>query len=159
MLLLVAFAVHWCMLFSPWSMCKSNIMSGWKVLRLMIVMFCRVKTRIQLNPSVYNCGIWEGKFGGYEFFKRRITDLVGHEMASRNRNAIYLTASASAEALGDVLLCPFEAIRIWLVSELTYARGFVDGFRKMAIQEGVPGLYSGLGPILLKQYVVFFQKC
>ncbi|KAE8407226.1 mitochondrial phosphate carrier protein [Aspergillus pseudonomiae] len=140
-----------------------------------------VKTRIQLNPQWYRQGILsslrqvtvqEGaaalttgfgptvigyflqgacKFGGYEFFKKLTVDAIGQDAASRNRNAVYLTSSATAEFFGDVLLCPFEAVRIRLVSQPTFARGLVDGLRKMALQEGVSGLYSGLGPILLKQ--------
>ncbi|KAI9368692.1 mitochondrial phosphate carrier protein [Aspergillus egyptiacus] len=140
-----------------------------------------VKTRIQLDPSSYNGGLPGGirkvvategitalttglgptvagyllqgacKFGGYEFFKQQITDAIGRETAARNRNTVYLASSASAEFLGDLVLCPFEAVRIRLVGEPTFARGLVDGFGKMAAQEGVRGLYSGLGPILLKQ--------
>ncbi|KAJ6090459.1 mitochondrial phosphate carrier protein [Penicillium sp. IBT 16267x] len=140
-----------------------------------------VKTRIQLDSFTYNRGLLGGlrqvishdgvaalttglgptvagyflqgacKFGGYEFFKRQMIDVVGPEAASRHRNVVYLTSSATAEFLGDLILCPFEAIRIRLVSEPTFARGLVDGFRKMVIQEGVGGFYSGLGPILLKQ--------
>lgn len=91
------------------------------------------------------------KFGGYEFFKQQAIDWLGDEAASRNRHTVYLTSSAIAEFLGDIALCPLEAVRIRLVSEPTFARGVWDGFRKMAIEEGTGGLYSGLGPILLKQ--------
>jgi solute carrier family 25 (mitochondrial phosphate transporter), member 3 len=76
---------------------------------------------------------------------------LGVETAKNNRNAVYLSSSAAAEFLGDIALCPFEAVRIRLVSEPTYARGLFEGLQKMARQEGMSGLYSGLGPILLKQ--------
>lgn len=91
------------------------------------------------------------KFGGYEFLKRRAVDALGQETASKNRTAVYLGASAVAEVAGDLALCPFEAVRIRLVSQPGFARGLWDGLATMARQEGVRGLYSGLGPIVLKQ--------
>lgn len=94
------------------------------------------------------------KFGGYEFLKRRAVDALGQETASRNRTAVYLGSSALAEVAGDLALCPFEAVRIRLVSQPGFARGLWDGLATMARQEGVRGLYSGLGPIVLKQYVL-----
>jgi len=93
------------------------------------------------------------KFGGYEFLKASTVDALGHETASKNRSAVYLGSSAIAEVAGDLALCPFEAVRIRLVSQPGFARGLWDGFATMARQEGVRGLYSGLGPIVLKQYV------
>ncbi|EOO03783.1 putative mitochondrial phosphate carrier protein [Phaeoacremonium minimum UCRPA7] len=140
-----------------------------------------VKTRIQLEPLKYDRGIFgtarqivstEGssalltgfgptvvgyclqgafKFGGYEFFKQRAVDYLGYDTAAANRNAVYLASSAAAEFLGDIALCPFEATRIRLVSEPTFARNFVGAFTKIAKQEGFTGFYSGLSPIVLKQ--------
>jgi solute carrier family 25 phosphate transporter 3 len=92
------------------------------------------------------------KFGGYEFLKARAIDAVGYETASKNRYAIYLGSSALAEVAGDIILCPFEAVRIRLVSQPGFGRGLWDGFASIVRNEGIRGLYSGLGPILLKQY-------
>ncbi|KAF2271891.1 putative mitochondrial phosphate carrier protein [Westerdykella ornata] len=140
-----------------------------------------IKTRIQLDPGTYNRGMFHGlrkvaaedgarallagfgptvagyfvqgafKFGGYEFFKQQAINWLGQDAASRNRHTVYLTSSAVAEFLGDIALCPFEAVRIRLVSEPTFAPGLWDGFSRMTREEGIRGLYSGLGPILLKQ--------
>ncbi|KAI8948824.1 mitochondrial phosphate carrier protein [Xylaria longipes] len=140
-----------------------------------------VKTRIQVDPLVYNHGISGGlrqvvagegagalatglgptvtgyflqgalKFGGYEFFKARAIDTLGYETASNNRYAIYLGSSAMAEVAGDIVLCPFEAVRIRLVSQPGFGRGLFDGFAGIVREEGIRGLYSGLGPIMLKQ--------
>ena len=112
-----------------------------------------VKTRIQLDPLKYNKGFIGGinqvvgqegagalltglmptcqgyfiqgwfKFGGVEFFKINITDSIGAEAAWNNRNSIYLASSAMAEFIADVFLCPYEACRIRLVSDPTYASG------------------------------------
>ncbi|KAF2967725.1 hypothetical protein GQX73_g5862 [Xylaria multiplex] len=140
-----------------------------------------VKTRIQVDPVAYNHGITGGlrrvvaqegagalttglgptfagyflqgafKFGGYEFLKTRTIDILGYETARDNRYAIYLGASALAEIAGDIVLCPFEAVRIRLVSQPGFGRGLLDGFAGIVRQEGIRGLYCGLGPIMLKQ--------
>ncbi|KAI1358576.1 mitochondrial phosphate carrier protein [Xylaria arbuscula] len=140
-----------------------------------------VKTRIQVNPLTYNNGIFGGlrqvvakegagalatglgptvlgyflqgafKFGGYEFLKTRAIDTFGYETACNNRYAIYLGSSAIAEIAGDIVLCPFEAVRIRLVSQPGFGIGLWDGFARLVREEGIQGLYSGLGPIMLKQ--------
>ncbi|TRX90247.1 hypothetical protein FHL15_008792 [Xylaria flabelliformis] len=140
-----------------------------------------VKTRIQVDPLTYNRGISGGlrqvvagegagalatglgptvagyflqgalKFGGYEFLKTRAIDTFGYEAACNNRYAIYLGSSAIAEIAGDIVLCPFEAVRIRLVSQPGFGRGIWDGFARIVREEGIRGLYSGLGPIMFKQ--------
>ncbi|KAG8675716.1 hypothetical protein FPOAC1_001704 [Fusarium poae] len=140
-----------------------------------------VKTRIQLDPATYNRGLVGGfrqvvknegagalltgvgptfagyflqgalKFGGYEFFKQQWIDALGYETASKNRTAVYLASSATAEFFADIALCPLEATRIRLVSEPTYASGLVSGFGKIVKNEGFGALYAGFGPILFKQ--------
>jgi solute carrier family 25 phosphate transporter 3 len=143
-----------------------------------------VKTRIQLDPSKYSSSLYKSarqisklegpaafltglaptvagyclqgafKFGGYEFFKAHAVDYMGYSTAVNNRNAVYLASAAAAEFFGDIALCPFESVRIRLVSQPTYANGLVGALARMAREEGFRGLYSGLGPILLKQYVL-----
>ncbi|KAF4500523.1 phosphate transport MIR1 [Fusarium agapanthi] len=140
-----------------------------------------VKTRIQLDPIAYSSSLSKSarhivsaegpgalltglgptiagyclqgafKFGGYEYFKARAVDYLGQSTAANNRNAVYLGSAAAAEFLGDIALCPFESVRIRLVSQPSYATGCVSGLAKLAREEGIGGLYSGLGPILLKQ--------
>lgn len=91
------------------------------------------------------------KFGGYEFFKSRAVDYLGHDTACQYRNGVYLASAGAAEFLGDIALCPFESVRIRLVSQPMYASNLFTGMYKMAAEEGMAGLYSGLAPILLKQ--------
>ncbi|QLI68511.1 Mitochondrial phosphate carrier protein [Metarhizium brunneum] len=140
-----------------------------------------VKTRIQLEPTRYSSSLFKSarqiasheglgafstglgptvvgyglqgacKFGGYEFFKARAVDHLGYENAAHNRSAVYLASAATAEFFGDIALCPFESVRIRLVSQPTYADGFANALIKLGREEGLAGLYSGLGPILLKQ--------
>ncbi|KAF8419604.1 mitochondrial carrier domain-containing protein [Terfezia claveryi] len=140
-----------------------------------------VKTRIQLEPQVYNKGMIGGfrqviqnegagalltgfgptvagyllqgafKFGGYELFKQQSINILGYETASQNRTAVYLGSSALAEFFADIALCPLEATRIRLVSQPTFATGLLSGFSKILKTEGVGAFYSGFGPILFKQ--------
>jgi len=140
-----------------------------------------VKTRIQLEPTVYNKGMFgsfrqivatEGagalltglgptamgyflqggfKFGGYELFKKMIVGQLGMKTSQENRMSVYLAASALAEFFADIALCPLEATRIRLVSQPTFANGLVGGFARIAREEGIGGFYAGFGPILFKQ--------
>lgn len=140
-----------------------------------------VKTRIQLEPEVYNKGMItafrqviakEGagalltgfgptavgyalqgafKFGGYELWKKIAVDYVGFENAQNNRQLIYLGSSAIAEFFADIALCPLEATRIRLVSQPDFAPGMLPAFARLAREEGIGGFYAGFGPILFKQ--------
>merc|ERR1712176_1405560 len=92
------------------------------------------------------------KFGGVEFFKINITNAIGDEAAWNNRQKIYLAASAMAEFIADIFLCPYEACRIRLVSDPTYASGMAACASRMSAEMGFVGaFYSGFVPILFKQ--------
>ncbi|KAF9438106.1 mitochondrial phosphate carrier protein [Entomortierella beljakovae] len=125
-----------------------------------------VKTRIQLEPTVYRKGLvgtmkqivkaegsgalWTGvgptvlgyilqggfKFGGYEFWKKTLIDYVGQESAVQNRTAIYLVGAGIAEFFADVALCPLEATRIRLVSQSKFAPGLASGFTRILREDG-----------------------
>ncbi|KAL7754447.1 mitochondrial phosphate carrier protein [Sorochytrium milnesiophthora] len=126
-----------------------------------------VKTRIQLEPTVYNRGMLaafrqvvsaEGagalltgfgptaagyfvqgalKFGGYEFWKKQLIEAVGVDNAANYRMPIYLLGSGMAEFVADIALCPLEATRIRLVSQPTFASGLFSGFARILREEGV----------------------
>jgi len=91
-----------------------------------------------------------GKFGFNEFFKKKFMTAAG-ENAQQYRVPIWLGASACAEFIADLFLCPLEATRIRLVAQPTFAKGLVDGFAKIMKQEGPMSFYRGLPPLLLKQ--------
>lgn len=147
-----------------------------------------VKTRIQLDPAVYNKGMVGGfrqviqnegagalltglgptiagyslqgcfKFGGYELFKAQAINILGLETASQNRTLVYIGAAGLAEFFADIALCPLEATRIRLVSNPSFASGLMSGFSKIASQEGIGAFYSGFGPILFKQIPYTMSK-
>merc|ERR1711934_1046458 len=140
-----------------------------------------VKTRIQLDPAKYKSGLVGGmrqvvaeegmgalatglgptavgyfiqgwfKFGGFEFFKISFAKSLGDQKAWDNRNFIYLGASACAEFIADIFLCPLEAARIRGVSDPTFTKSTVQGVKQLYQMEGLAGWYSGFVPILFKQ--------
>ncbi|EEU04061.1 mitochondrial substrate carrier family protein [Dictyostelium discoideum AX4] len=140
-----------------------------------------VKTRIQIDPIKYNQGMiksmqsivrQEGggmllqglgattygyaiqgffKFGLYDVLKKKFSSQFSDEVAKTYRIPIWVTASAIAETIGDIALCPFEAVRIRQVSNPTFASGFFSGFNRILKEEGFSGFYKGLTPIILKQ--------
>lgn len=140
-----------------------------------------IKTRIQLEPTVYNTGLVgsfkkivssEGagalltglgptvlgyslqgafKFGGYELFKKTFIEQLGYDTASKYKNSIYIGSAALAEFFADIALCPLEATRIRLVSQPNFANGLIGGFSRILKEEGVGSFYNGFTPILFKQ--------
>ena len=91
------------------------------------------------------------KFGGVELIKVNAVKTLGEEKAWDNKTSIYIASAAGAEFVADLFLCPLEAVRIRSVSDPEFCTGLVDGFSKMAAQEGIGGFYAGLLPILAKQ--------
>merc|ERR1711990_966383 len=142
-----------------------------------------VKTRIQLDPVTYNQGLVGGfrqviaaegtgalatglgptaigyfiqgwfKFGGFEFFKIKLAKALGDQSAWDNRNVIYLGASACAEFIADIFLCPLEATRIRQVSDEAMSKlSMPAAFSTILAKDGlIGGFYSGFVPILFKQ--------
>jgi len=125
-----------------------------------------VKTRIQLEPTIYNRGMIAGfrqvvsaegvgalatglgptvagyfvqgwfKFGGVEFFKTKIAAAVGEQAAWDNRTGIYLASAAGAETIADVFLCPLEATRIRLVQNPQFGSGLLDAAPRIMREDG-----------------------
>merc|ERR1711998_824681 len=140
-----------------------------------------VKTRIQLDPVTYNKGLIGGmrqvvaaegtgalatglgptalgyfiqgwfKFGGFEFFKISFAKSLGDQKAWDYRNGIFLGASACAEFIADIFLCPLEAARIRGVSDPNFTKSTIQGVKQLYQMEGLAGWYSGFVPILFKQ--------
>lgn len=90
-----------------------------------------------------------GKYGFYEVFKY----LYGDKLApNANKTVVYLAASASAEFLADIALCPMEAIKVRMQTTLPpFAKNLREGWGKVVSQEGVAGLYKGLYPLWGRQ--------
>jgi len=91
------------------------------------------------------------KFGFYEYFKYKYALAVGEANAKKYKDLVYISASASAEFIADVALCPFEAVKVRVQTKPDFARGMMDGFPKIIAQEGFGNLYAGLGPLWARQ--------
>jgi len=90
-----------------------------------------------------------GKYGFYEVFKYTYGEKL---FPNANQTAIFLAASASAEFLADIALCPFEAIKVRMQTTLPpFANSLREGMSKVIKEEGYTGLYKGLYPLWGRQ--------
>ncbi|CAI2169724.1 7310_t:CDS:2 [Funneliformis geosporum] len=99
------------------------------------------------------------KYGFYELFKKKYSDFAGEETAHKYRTIIYLAASASAEVLADIALCPWEALKVRMqTSTQPFAKSTSEGFNKILKQEGLNGFYKGLTPLWARQVPYTMMK-
>lgn len=94
-----------------------------------------------------------GKFGFYEIFKDVYKKVVGEENAAKYQTTGFLIASASAEFIADVLLCPWESLKVRTQTDTTgtFPRNPVKGFNLIKANEGINGFYKGLSPLWMRQ--------
>jgi solute carrier family 25 phosphate transporter 3 len=125
-----------------------------------------VKTRRQVDPALYRSNLqgwstiyrssgargvflgWSptlvgyslqgaGKYGFYEVFKRAYGDTL---FPGANRTLVFLAASASAEFLADIALCPLEAVKVRMQTSVPpFASTLREGWGKIVAAEGVKG--------------------
>ncbi|CZS91567.1 probable phosphate transport protein, mitochondrial [Rhynchosporium agropyri] len=99
------------------------------------------------------------KYGGYEFFKKYYSDLAGAENAAKYKTGLYLAASASAELIADLALCPFESVKVRMQTTVPpFAKGTFDGLSTVTGKEGFGGLYKGLYPLWGRQIPYTMMK-
>lgn len=61
-------------------------------------------------------------------------------MALRYKTSLYLTASASAEFIADIALCPFEAVKVRMQTTIPpFASGTFGGIYRITRIEGTAG--------------------
>ena len=61
-------------------------------------------------------------------------------MAYRYKTSLYLTASASAEFIADLALCPFEAVKVRMQTTIPpFATGTFNGLSTITAKEGTAG--------------------
>lgn len=83
------------------------------------------------------------RFGLYEYFKKLYSDVF----VDCSRTFIFSLSSASAEVIGGVALCPFEAVKVRVQAQPRFAKGLLDGFPKLYASGGASGFYRGLLPL------------
>ncbi|KAK3693571.1 mitochondrial carrier domain-containing protein [Podospora appendiculata] len=99
------------------------------------------------------------KYGWYEYFKKTYSDLAGPQAAYKYKTVLYLSASASAEFLADIALCPFEAIKVRMQATIpSQYKGTLDGLSQITGKEGIAGLYKGLYPLWGRQIPYTMMK-
>ncbi|KAL8919174.1 MAG: hypothetical protein Q9208_006934 [Pyrenodesmia sp. 3 TL-2023] len=99
------------------------------------------------------------KYGGYEFFKKFYSDIAGEQSAYQYKTGLYLAASASAELIADVALCPFEAVKVRMQTTIPpFASSTFHGISVITGQEGRAGLYKGLYPLWGRQIPYTMMK-
>jgi len=99
------------------------------------------------------------KYGWYEYFKKTYSDLAGEENARKHKTAVFLAASASAEFLADIALCPFEAVKVRMQGTMPNPyKGTVHGINSIVAKEGIAGLYKGIYPLWGRQIPYTMMK-
>ncbi|CAJ0630027.1 586_t:CDS:2 [Entrophospora sp. SA101] len=92
------------------------------------------------------------KYGFYEVFKKKYSDLAGEETAFKYRTGLYLAAT-------DIALCPWEALKVRMqTSTQPFASSTAAGFNKILKAEGLNGFYKGLTPLWSRQVPYTMMK-
>ena len=99
-----------------------------------------------------------GKFGFYELFKSMYSNVLGEELSYTWRTSLYLAASASAEFFADIALCPFEAAKVRIQTQPGCSPYLRKVMPQIIKQEGIGGLYKGLGPLWMRQIPYTMMK-
>ncbi|KAF2204605.1 mitochondrial carrier [Delitschia confertaspora ATCC 74209] len=112
------------------------------------------------GPTMWGYSVQGGfKYGGYEFFKKFYADLVGEDNFHKYKTLVYLSASASAEFIADIGLCPFESIKVRSQTTIPpFAKSTWEGIGKVTSKEGLGGLYKGLYPLWGRQIPYTMMK-
>jgi len=101
-----------------------------------------------------------GKFGFYEIFKIKYSEIIGPENTYLYRTTLYLAASASAEFLADIMLCPMEAVKVRMQTSPvgTFPTTLRAGLPLIISNEGFGGLYKGIVPLWGRQIPYTMMK-
>jgi len=98
------------------------------------------------------------KFGLYEVFKVKYSEILGEENSYLYRTSLYLAASASAEFFADIALAPFEAAKVKIQTTPGFANTFRQAAPKMYGEEGITAFYKGLVPLWMRQIPYTMMK-
>lgn len=96
----------------------------------------------------------QGKFGFYEIFKDVFSKIVGQENSVTYRKVGWTVASATAEFVADLFLCPWEAVKLKIQLSrpgFLYPDSLSKAFHKLVEEEGKQALYKGIVPLWSRQ--------
>jgi len=93
------------------------------------------------------------KFGFYEMFKDVFRMAAGPENAVKYQTVGFALASASAEFIADIALCPMEALKVKIQTSDagTFPTTARAGWPKMMAEGGWPLFYKGIVPLWCRQ--------
>jgi len=93
-----------------------------------------------------------GKFGFYEIFKDVYRNAAG-ENEPKYRTVGFAISSACAEFIADILLCPWEAIKVRMQTSAPgeFTKSGIEGFQIISKNEGSAGFYKGIKPLWGRQ--------
>lgn len=102
-----------------------------------------------------------GKFGINDVLKYQYEQILGSDFRANNPKIFYAMASGSAEFFADILLCPWETVKLkvqtvdtrnWLEGKSNgYAGGLIGGTKRLLAEEGIGGCFSILKPLWARQ--------
>lgn len=94
-----------------------------------------------------------GKFGFYEIFKDVFKGIAGPENAAKYQTVGFAVSSACAEVIADTFLCPFEAIKVRMQTDMVgkFPKNFGQAWSTIMANEGWNGFYQGLIPLWCRQ--------
>lgn len=58
---------------------------------------------------------------------------------NQNKGVVFFLSGASAQVFADVALCPFEAVKVRVQTQPSFASGLAVGFPKFYANEGFYG--------------------
>lgn len=87
------------------------------------------------------------KYGLYELFK---VFLAGQQGAQALALPLLLVAAGTAELIASTALCPYEAARIRLVADPSFALGLVPALKRLTSEQGMHGVFGTLPAMYLK---------
>merc|ERR1712070_607737 len=93
-----------------------------------------------------------GKFGFYEIFKDVYRNAAGKN-EPKYRTIGFAVSSACAEFIADILLCPWEAVKVRMQTSEPgkFPTSGVAGFNLIKNNEGAAGFYRGVKPLWMRQ--------
>lgn len=95
-------------------------------------------------------------YPGYEFFKRALNTAVGPAAATVYHAPLVILAGALATVIACLGVCPAEAVRIRMVAN---RERFGDTMAAaMASEGGLPSLWDGFPPLLVRQVLFGMMK-
>lgn len=72
-------------------------------------------------PTVFSYSSQSGtKYMMYEFNKDHLNEWAGPDNADRYKSLIYITSAGCAEAIADILMCPWETLKVQMQTTSTH---------------------------------------